>query len=439
MNYQEALEYILSFADYERLPRSGVIWDLRRIERLLERLGNPQDAARAVHIAGTKGKGSTAAMIASILTQAGYRVGLYTSPHLLSFTERIQVGGRPIAEDAFAQLTESLKPEVEAVNRLGDLGECTTFELLTALAFTCFRETGVDYQVLETGLGGRLDATNVVKPEVCVITSISFDHMEVLGNTLAQIASEKAGIIKSGSTVVCSPQFPEAMGVIERTCRERGVRLVRVGTEVTWHRGDFNPEGQSFHLNGLEREYELNIPLLGEHQLENAASAVVAVEVLAGMGAKISPESIAAGLGQVNWPGRLQILRREPWVIVDSAHNAYSVKRLAEAIKRYFSFERVILVLGVSSDKDIAGIVAEAAYLTSDIIVTSSHHPRAVKPEALANEFSKHGITPQVAESIASAMKLALDMAAPGDLVCATGSVFVVAEVMEEMGEKGGQ
>ena len=224
-------------------------------------------------------------MIASILTQAGYRVGLYTSPHLLSFTERIQADGRPIPEDDFARLTESLKPEVEAVNRLGDLGELTTFELLTALAFVYFREIGADYQVLEAGLGGRLDATNVVRPEVCVITSISFDHMDVLGNTLAQIAAEKAGIIKPGSTVVCSPQFPEAMAVIEKACRERGARLVRVGTEVTWQQGDFSPEGQSFHLKGLEREYDLYIPLLGEHQLENAAAAVAAVEVLAGKGA----------------------------------------------------------------------------------------------------------------------------------------------------------
>jgi len=438
MNYQEALDYILSFADYERSPRSGVVWDLARIERLLERLGNPQDAARSIHVAGTKGKGSTAAMIASILTRAGYRVGLYTSPHLLSFTERLQADGRPVAEDAFARLTDVLKPEVEAVNQLGDLGELTTFELLTALAFTYFREIKVDYQVLEVGLGGRLDATNVVKPKICVITSISFDHMDVLGDTLTQIAGEKAGIIKPGSVVVCSPQFPEAMDVIEKTCRERGARLIRVGAEVTWHKGDFSPEGQSFRLMGLEREYELNIPLLGEHQLENAATAVAAVEVLAGMGAKVSPEHIAAGLEKVHWPGRLQILQSKPWVIVDSAHNAYSVKRLAEALEQYFSFDRVILVLGISSDKDVAGIVAEAASLTGDIIVSSSRHPRAVAPAVLVNEFSKWGVVPQVATSVASAMKLALARATPGDLICAAGSVFVIAEVMEEMGGEGG-
>jgi dihydrofolate synthase/folylpolyglutamate synthase len=395
---------------YERLPRSALVFDLRRIEMLLERLGSPQEAAKSIHVAGTKGKGSTAAMIASILTQAGYRTGLYTSPHLLSFTERIQVDGRPIAEGAFGRLVEALKPEVEAVNHFGAFGELTTFELLTALAFTYFKERKVDYQVLETGLGGRLDATNVVKPEVCVITSISFDHTDVLGDTLAQIAVEKAGIIKSGSTVVCSPQFPEAMEVIERICCERGTRLVRVGSDVTWHRKDFSPEGQSFELRGMTGEYDLNIPLLGEHQLENAATAVATVEVLAELGANISPESIATGLRQAHWPGRLQILQREPWVIVDGAHNADSARRLAEA-----------------------GMVAELAALSDAVIVTRSHHPRAVEPARLVSEFSKRGIIPEVAENAASAVELALNKTTPGDLICATGSLFIVAEVMEYM------
>jgi len=207
MEYQQALEYLLRFADYERLPRSGIVWDLRRVQRLLERVGNPQYAARTVHITGTKGKGSTAAMIASILKSAGYRTGLYTSPHLLSFTERIQVDGKPIDEADWARLTEQIKPHVEAENKIGDLGELTTFEIMTAMAFLHFRQVKADYQVIEVGLGGRLDATNVVKPLVCVITSISYDHMDVLGDTLAKITGEKAGIIKSGATVVSAPQF----------------------------------------------------------------------------------------------------------------------------------------------------------------------------------------------------------------------------------------
>jgi len=431
VDYQTALDYILRFADYERMPRSALVFDLRRMELLLERLGKPQEAARSIHVAGTKGKGSTVAMIASILTCAGYRTGLYASPHLLSFTERIQVDGKPIAEDAFARLVELIKPEIEAVNEFGAFGELTTFEILTALAFAYFKEKEADYQVLEVGLGGRLDATNVVKPEVCVITSISFDHVDVLGDTLTQIATEKAGIIKPGSIVVCSPQSPEAMEVVERVCRERGVRLVRVGSDVTWQQKAFSPEGQSFQLKGITGEYDLNLPLLGEHQLENAATAVVTVEVLAERGAKVSPESIATGLAQVHWPGRLQILQRKPWVIVDGAHNADSVGRLAKALKQYFDFERAVLIFGASSDKNIAGMAAELASLSSTVIVSQSRHPRAMELNALVTEFSKWGIVPEVAGNVASAVELALAKAQATDLICATGSLFIVAEVME--------
>ncbi len=435
MNYQESLEYILRFADYERLPRSGIVWDLRRIERLLERLKNPQHAARSIHVAGTKGKGSTAAMIASILNQAGYRVGLYTSPHLLSFTERIQANGQPIAEADWARLTGLLQPEVEAVNEEGEFGELTTFEILTALAFAYFREIKADYQVLEVGLGGRLDATNVVRPEVCAITSISYDHMDVLGDTLAKITGEKAGIIKSGATVVSSPQFPEAMAVIEKVCRERGVRLIKVGTDVTWRTGSFDTGGQTFRLKGMNRDYFIKMPLLGEHQLENAAVAVAAVEALGSTGARMPAESIVKGLEQVKWPGRLQVLRREPLVIVDGAHNAHSMRKLGEALKWFFSFNRLFLVLGFGGDKDIPGMVAEAVKITGDVILVSSHHPKAVKAAALAEEFRRWGVTPQVMEGVSEAVKLALAKAKPADLICAAGSVFVIAEVMEYLKE----
>jgi len=286
---------------------------------------------------------------------------------------------------------------------------------------------------LETGLGGRLDATNVVRPEVCVITSISFDHTDVLGDTLAQIAAEKAGIIKSGSTVVGSPQPAEAMEVIEKVCRQRGTKLVRVGCDVTWQRQVISPEGQSFQLRGTTSEYHLKIPLLGEHQLENAATAVAVAEVLADKGANISAESIASGLAQVHWPGRLQILRREPWVIVDGAHNDNSARRLVEALGQYFNFERAFLIFGASSDKNIAGMVAELASLPSAVIVTRSRHPRAIAPGRLAGEFSKRGVAPEVAEDVASAMAQALVRAKPADLICATGSLFITAEVMEYM------
>jgi dihydrofolate synthase/folylpolyglutamate synthase len=430
-DYQAALDYVLSFADYERAFRSAVVFDLARIEALLKRLRDPQLAARSVHVAGTKGKGSTSAMIASMLIASGYRTGLYTSPHLHTFRERIKVDGELIAEEKFAEIVEGLKPDVETVNRLGGLGELTTFEILTALAFVYFKERGVDFQVLETGLGGRLDATNVVKPEVCAITSISFDHTEVLGNTLAQIAKEKAGIIKLGSRVVSAPQYPEASAVIEKVCRERGASLIKVGEEVTWRRNKISDFGQSFQLKGIRGDYDLSIPLLGEHQLENAAVAVSALEVLADQGAKISSESMAKGLSQVHWPGRLQILHRNPLFVVDGAHNADSAMKLREALKQYFDFDDAILVVGTSQEKDIAGIVAELSLLPSMVIVTRSRHPRAVVTSELVAEFSKWGVKPQVAENVASAVDLALAEAKPGDLICATGSIFIVAEVIE--------
>jgi dihydrofolate synthase/folylpolyglutamate synthase len=434
MDYRESLEYLLRFADYERLPRSGIVWDLKRVERLLARLGDPQYSARTVHVAGTKGKGSTAAIIASVLKSAGYKVGLYTSPHLLSYTERIQVDCKPIAEGEWAKLVEILKPHVEAENALGDLGELTTFELYTAMAFLHFQQVKADWQVVEVGLGGRLDATNVVRPEVCVITSISYDHMDVLGDTLGKIAKEKAGIIKSGADIVSAPQFPEAMEVIEGVCREKGVRLIKVGEDVTWEGGEFNIEGQGFRVKGRRDNYDLWLPLLGEHQMENAANAVAVVEILVERGAIVRTEAIVAGVRSVNWPGRLQVLGKEPWVVVDGAHNAYSIERLGEALERHFRYERLTLVIGFGSDKDVAGMAREAAKITGDIIVVASRHPKAMKPEALRAEFQKHGVTPRVVNSVGEAVRLALEGAGHNDLVCAAGSIFVIAEVMEMMG-----
>jgi dihydrofolate synthase/folylpolyglutamate synthase len=434
MDYKESIEYLLRFADYERLPRSGIVWDLKRIERLMTRLDNPHLDAKTVHITGTRGKGSTAAMIASILKNAGYKVGLYTSPHLLSYTERIQFDGKPIPEKEWAKLVEIIKPHVEAENAIGDLGQLTTFEIFTAMAFLHFRRVKADWQVMEVGLGGRLDATNIVKPEVCVLTSISYEHMDVLGHTLTQIAREKSGIIKPGAEVVTAPQFPEALTEIERVCKEKGVRLIKVGRDVTWQKGSFNEGGQNFRVKGMRGKYDLRIPLLGEHQMENASNAVAAIELLVGKGVKVTTQNIVEGLAKVDWPGRLQIMGRNPWVVVDGAQNAYSMKRLGEALKEYFTYRKATLILGFGADKDISGMAAEAVKTTGDIILAKSQHPRAVKAADLAAEFQKHGVTPKTAENVKDAVKMALGAAGADDLICAAGSLFVVAEVMELMG-----
>lgn len=433
-SYHAAIDYVLSFADYERLSRSAVVFDLARVEVLLERLGQPHLKPRSVHVAGSKGKGSTAAMIASMLTASNYKTGLYTSPHLLSFTERFQIDGRPIAEQQLASLVEKLKPEVEAVNRLGSLGELTTFEILTAMAFTHFADAGVDFQVMETGLGGRLDATNVLKPEVCAITSISYDHAEILGDTLGKIAGEKAGIIKPGITVISAPQLPEASAAIEAACLEKDAPLWKVGRDIKWEPGEVTGSGQCLRITGMRSNYELQVPLLGEYQLENAAVAVGCLEVLAGLGFQLLPAAMRAGLLNIHWPGRLQVLRRRPLLVVDGAHNADSVEKLGKALNRYFDFDRILLIAGTSQEKDVSGIVRQLSDISPAVIATRSTNPRAATTARLCAEFSHYGIVPLVTESIPSAVDLALSMAGERDLICATGSLFLVAEVLEYLG-----
>lgn len=435
MDYQQALDYIYSYIDYEiesRLAYSEANYDLRRVHELLARLGNPHLRARSVHIAGTKGKGSVAAMIASALEASGYTTALYTSPHLTFLNERIRVNGELISDEELVSLVEKLKPDIEAVDKKATYGHLTTFEVLTVLAFAYFELKGVDFQVLEVGLGGRLDATNVIQPEVCVITSLSFDHTEVLGNTLAQIAAQKAGIIKSGNTVVTSSQVEEADRVIEDTCRSQGARLVRVGSDVTWQSLNFDSSRQQLLVKGRLGDYKLSIPLLGSYQLENAATAVAALEVLAEKGFNISSASIIAGLARVKWPGRFQILSRYPLLVADGAHNSYSARKLKESLEQYLEFDRAILVIGASFDKDIAGIVSELFSPFDKVIVTRSRHPRSADPALVVAEFARHGVGVQVVDDVPSALSVALALAGDRDLICVTGSLFVVGEAIEQ-------
>ena len=448
MNYQQALDYILSYPDYEKLPmpHEAANYDLRRVDELLARLGNPQLGARSVHITGTNGKGSTAAMVASALIAAGYTTGLYTSPHLNDLRERMTVGGELISKEEYVALVEKLKPEAEAVNQKATYGELTTFELLTSLAFAYFELKDVDFQVLEVGMGGKFDATNVINPEVCIITSISLDHTEVLGNSLTKIAAEKAGIIKSGCVVVTSPQPDEVAQVIDEACHRCGVELIRVGSDVTWQSLGFNLNRQLFQVRGILGNYELSIPLLGHYQLDNAAVAVAALEVLARKGFNISRDSITDGLGQVSWPGRFQILSHHPLLVVDGAMNIEGARGLKQSLVQYFgSFIRLegrshlnnytsqaILVIGASWDKDVAGIVSELVSLFDKVIVTRSRHPRAMAPAAIVAEFTKYGVETQVVDDVAGALSSALALAGERGLICVTGSLFVVGEAIEQ-------
>jgi len=419
------------------MPHDPAFYDLRRVEELLIRLGNPHLKARAVHIAGTNGKGSTASMIASALTASGYTTGLYTSPHLNTIRERFRVGRELIAEGELAYIMEKLKPEIDIVNQGATYGELTTFELLTALAFAYFELKEADFQVLEVGLGGKFDATNVIRPEVCVITSISFDHTEVLGNSLAGIAAEKAGIIKPNTVVVLSPQPDEVVPVIEEVSQSQGVELVMVGKDVTWHGLSFDLRQQSLQVKGRLSSYELSIPLLGHYQLENAATAVAALEVLIEKGFDISGDNIFTGLAQVSWPGRFQILSHHPLLVVDGAHNPDSARKLKQSLEQYLEFDRAILVIGASSDKDVAGVVSELVSLFNKVIVTFSRHPRAMAPELLEAEFTKYGVETQVVNNVPKALSLALAIAGNKGIICVTGSLFIVAEAIEQANRLG--
>lgn len=435
MDYKGALEYINSFTDYEKLSSLRIEpFDLGRIERLLDALGNPHLQSRVFHVAGTKGKGSTAAMIASILRAQGYRTGLFTSPHLHSFRERIRVDGQPIGEEELTAVVEKVQPLVEQMHQHEVVGRITTFELTTVLAFLYFVSKQVDYEVIEVGLGGRLDATNVVRPLVSILTSISLDHTAILGPNLRQVAWEKAGIIKPGGTVVSAPQASEVEEVIRQMCREQGARLVVLGREVCWYRQAADLDGQTLLIRTDQGDRRLRIPLLGRHQCENAALAVAAVDQARSLGMEISPPSIAQGLACVSWPGRMQVLRRRPLLIVDGAHNVHSAAVLRETVREDLEYRRCILVLGTSLDKDIAGIARELSPLTDLAVATRSRHPRSASPDLVAREFASLGKAMLVAEDVASAMGRALDVASPDDLVLATGSLFVVAEALEWAG-----
>ena len=434
--YQSALDFLYSFVDYEtsHQPRSPVNYDLRRMDELLERLGNPHFRARTVHIAGTKGKGSTAAMVASVLTAAGYCTGLYTSPHLIDIRERMRVDGRLISRAELIKLVVRLKPEVEAVNAKGDYGKLTTFELLTALGFMYFAHAQAEFQVVEVGLGGRLDATNVIRPEVCAITTLGMDHTDVLGNTLAKIASEKAGIIKPNVPVVSARLVPEAAEVIEMFCRRNDARLILVGRDITYTDQGEEDGVQALEIKGRLGAYEVAFPLRGRFQQENAAVAVGILEVLTERGYRVGPKDIALGLQKVRWPGRFQVLRTRPVVVVDGAHNPQAARELRLAIADFLAGRkpgRRILVIGMSSDKDYEGIAGELALLFNSVIATRSRHPRALATSILASEFIRRGCEVDTTDSVAEALCRAVQLAQNDDFVCATGSLFIVGEALE--------
>lgn len=451
MTFEESVLYLESFINYEKKATYNykTAFKLERIRKFLANLGNPQEQLKIIHVAGTKGKGSTSCFIAQILQEQGFRVGLYTSPHLVDFRERIRILDANNTADAkssfpgmilkneFAQLLTQLEPQIDFFRRsIQGFGALSFFEVLTAMAFKHFRDRGVDWVVLETGLGGRLDATNASRAHVCVLTPISYDHEQILGPTLTDIAFEKAGIIKNANqqtdrgvgVAVCAAQDKEVMNVFRRRAKAEGAALLEMEKDFSFKRlgGDLN--SQDFFYRGLnDRSHFFNIRMLGNHQLVNASLAVAACEALALFGVKITDEAMARGLQNAHWPGRLEVVRTKPFIILDGAHNKDSAGRLAHFLGKEFKSLRKWAVFGVSEDKDIKGLVERLEPMVDRVILTRSTNPRAADPEKVLKPFFRkepHRVTSSVQE----ALDVLAQEIGPDDVAVITGSLFVVGE-----------
>jgi dihydrofolate synthase/folylpolyglutamate synthase len=443
--YQSALDYVYSFVDFSLVRQarlSAENFDLKRMEHLMELLGNPERQYPVIHIAGTKGKGSTAAMIAEVLQEAGYRVGLYTSPHLQDYVERIQINRVPISHATFVELLEKIKPF------LAEVPEVSTFEITTAIGFLAMAEAKVDIGVIEVGLGGRLDATNVVRPLLSVITSLSYDHMNVLGNSIDQIAAEKAGIIKQGRPIVLAPQMQAAEAVVVRIAGERKSPLTEIGRDYFFTPVSHNLDGQQLiveskaeqeKMNGYVQSggtsdwkpVRLNLPLLGFHQAQNAATAYAALQVAAQQGIKVTDADIEAGFAKVAWAGRFEIMQRDPILVVDSAHNQDSALKLRLAMDDYLNGRSIILLFGVSEDKDIRGMLDQLMPRVDLFIATQSIHPRAMDARKLVELAQQYGKPALVSQSVEDGFSLAMANAKRDSVIVAAGSIFVAAAVRE--------
>ena len=483
MTPHEITHYLDSFVNWETrsLADPPALFKLERIRRLLDLIGNPQDTFKVIHVAGSKGKGSTCVFIAHILQSAGYKIGLYTSPHLKDCRERIRIVEPPglksaapslkqklfhnpyprtlspeilrkglsadsvgqeegaifsdaIRWDTLARAIEDLRPAIERMRADASLGRLTFFEVYTALALYHFHQEKVDFAVLETGLGGRLDATNAASSLVCAITPISLEHTEILGSSLRQIAAEKAGIIKDcRQRVVLAPQERGPMDVLRRRCEEFSIDPILVGRDILYALQGMDEHGSIVHLKGQRGDYpDLRVSLLGEHQVVNAATALGIVECLQESGVSIGREAISHGLRQAFWPGRFEVLLKGRQVILDGAHNKASALCLKEGVKKFFPGRRVVLVLGVSNDKDRKGIAEALAGLPAEAVVaTKADHPRAHDFDDGELKEMFPGTECLRSRGIRQALALAYERTGPEDIVLVTGSLFLVAQVRD--------
>ncbi len=423
MNYEEALRYI---NDQEKF---GSNLRLDTIRRLLELLGNPHKDLKYIHIAGTNGKGSTSSYVATMLKEAGYKVGLFTSPYLERFNERIAINGADIPNERLAEITERVKDRIQIMIQ-EKYEHPTTFEIITAIGFVYFQEEKVDYVVLEVGLGGRLDATNVIDESLLsIITTIDYDHMDVLGNTLGEIAYEKAGIIKERGLVLSYPQKEEAIEVIEKVCEERKAELTICPMEnvkivqLNEYGGIFD-----YHYNNTAFK-NLEISLIGEHQVYNAALSVTAILLLREKGlVNITDEQIRSGLKKARWKGRLEVLNRHPLFVIDGAHNPQGVQTLVDNLKR-FRYNRLILGIGILKDKEVEKIVEVITPLADEIVITEANIYRKMKAEELEQMINKYNKNTHVEKDIKKAIDKSYELAKEDDLILFMGSLYLIGDV----------
>lgn len=439
--YDSALKYLFGQTDYEQMLRvryNRDTFNLDRMRLLLSGLGNPHTKLRAAHIAGTKGKGSTATMLAEMLRTCGYKVGLYTSPHICDVRERIRVDGEMISQAALTRLICQVEP---IIAKMAD--KPTFFEIFTAMAFQHFANSGVDVAVVEAGLGGRLDSTNVLTPEVCGLTSISLDHTHQLGDTPAKIAAEKAGIFKRDIPAISVSQLPEVKRVLRKTARETGASLMFTGEDI-----DFSYRVESSRQNGCHariclttprsRFEHLPVPLLGEHQALNCGLALAMLDQLKLKGYnQISDEKAIRGLSSVYIPGRMELVHRDPRILLDGAHNGASVQALMRAIGQHIPYDSMVMIFGCAADKDINGMMQQISTGADKVIFTrAAGNPRAARPEDLAEMYEQcSGRVAQVTDSLRSAMRIALNAVSREDIICVTGSFYLVGEAKTVLGQ----
>lgn len=426
MTYAQALDYLEGLIRAPSLPRRPYHEvKLSRMRALLDRLGTPEAGLRCALIAGTKGKGSTAVMLSGILRAAGLRVGLTVKPHLVDYRERIQIGGRVISRVELVRLVETVRPAVEA-GRADAWGPPTYVEATVAMALLAFRRSRVDVAVIEVGIGGRLDATNTTDPIVSVITPVSYDHTELLGHTLTEIAREKAGIIRPGRPVVSAPQPPEADGVIEDAARRAGSPLIRVGREIPYEVVSSSLDGVAARIRGRRGAYDVAIPLLGRHQAVNAAAAIAAAEELAGPA--LRPEAVRAGIAGVRWPARVELVSRRPYTIVDVGHNPASMEALCATLRELLGGRRLVVAFGMLATKDYHAVTALLAPLAAAVVTTTPDNPHALPAADLAAEVRRYTPHVEAVDDRRAAVARARRLAGPDDVLVVTGSFYFVGE-----------